>query len=217
MKNLEEKLGYKFKDAGLLTHALTHSSYVNDAAKNYERLEFLGDRVLGVAVAKLLCVKFPKEPEGSLSQRFVALVCKETVAEVARAIGVPPYIKIANAEIRDNENVLCDVVEAIIGAIFLDGGFTAADDFVKRNWLDLVKKDITPPKDAKTALQELAHVKGFSAPVYQLVSREGSEHEPVFLISVTVGNRVETGKGKNKKIAEQEAAKKMMHVLTGGA
>lgn len=209
-------IDYKFKNKETLKQALTHGSVSSDLRKNYERLEFLGDRVLSVSIADLLYENFSCEPEGSLSQRHTALVCKETVAEVARGIKLGKEMKIANEELRDNENVLCDVCEAVIGAIFIDGGFNEAFKFVKKHWEGLLLKDLTPPKDAKTALQEIAHIKGLGAPVYKIISRSGSEHEPIFSVSVSlkiVGDEI--GEGKNKKLAEQSAATKMLGKLNG--
>ena len=210
----ESLLGYSFNNQKLLQKALTHSSISSLAAKNYERLEFLGDRVLGVAVASLLYKTFPHEPEGSLSQRFTALVCKETVSEVARSIGLGKYINASDGDIKNNENVLCDVCEAIIGAIYIDGGVEAAISFVEKNWKDLIDKRIAPPKDAKTTLQELAHIKGLEKPSYQIIERCGPEHEPVFTVELRLGDDlVITGQGHNKKLAEFEAATKMLELI----
>ena len=122
MEELENILQHQFKDQKLLKIALTHSSVNSHVAKNYERLEFLGDRVLGVSVASLLYKMFPAEPEGNLSQRFTALVCKETVAEVAKMLNLGEFMIVADEDIRENETVLCDVCEAVIGAIYIDGG-----------------------------------------------------------------------------------------------
>ena len=211
----ESLLKYNFNNPKLLQKALTHSSISSLAAKNYERLEFLGDRVLGVSVASLLYKIFPHEPEGSLSQRFTALVCKETVAEVARNIGLGKYINAADNEIKNNENVLCDVCEAVIGAIYIDGGVEAAIDFVEKNWKDLIDKRIAPPKDAKTRLQELAHIKGLDYPVYQIIDRSGPEHEPIFTVELKLNDQlVVTGQGHNKKLAEFDAATKMLELIT---
>ena len=121
-ETLQQILKYRFKDESLLRKAITHGSINSDVRENYERLEFLGDRVLGVATASLLYRLFPKEPEGSLSQRFVGLVCKETVAEVAKTLQLDKFMKVGNDELRSNENVLCDVCEAVIGAIYIDAG-----------------------------------------------------------------------------------------------
>lgn len=214
MQNLEKILGYSFKNKALLKQATTHSSYSSKLSDNYERLEFLGDRVLGVAIASLLYRMFPDEPEGSLSQRHTGLVCKETVSEVALSIGLDRFIIVANEEIRENENVLCDVCEAVIGAIFVDGGCDVAVNFVNSHWKELIDKNVAPPKDAKTTLQEIAHIKGLGSPVYRLLRREGSEHEPIFYMSVSLKGVPDCeGEGKNKKLAEQCAACRMLEFL----
>lgn len=214
MDKLQQKLNYKFVKPELLKAALTHSSISSNVGKNYERLEFLGDRILGVAVASMLYKSFPAEPEGNLSQRFVALVCKETVADVARKVGLGEFLRVADEDIRDNENVLCDVCEAIIGAIFIDGGMDSAIGFVNANWLDLIDKKVAPPKDAKTSLQEIAHIKGLGVPHYEIVNRSGLEHEPIFTVEVKLGDGIKAcGKGHNKKLAEFAAATKMLELL----
>lgn len=214
INDLEKILGYTFKNKALLTQALTHSSVSSHVSDNYERLEFLGDRVLGLAIASLLYEIFPKEPEGNLSQRHTGLVCKETVAMVARQLKLDKFMAVANKEIRENENVLCDVCEAVIGAVFIDSGCSEAIKFVNEHWRELIDKNVAPPKDAKTMLQEVAHVKGLGVPVYRLEGREGSEHEPIFYISVSLKDTApELGGGRNKKLAEQEAAAKMLKKL----
>ena len=134
LSELEKILGYEFKHKHLLQQALTHSSHSARLTENYERLEFLGDRVLGVSIASLLYRMFPNEPEGSLSQRHTGLVCKETVADVAKTLFLDKFMIVANHEIRDNENVLCDVCEAVIGAIFMDAGCDQAVTFVNQHW-----------------------------------------------------------------------------------
>ncbi len=207
MEKLEQILKYKFKNQELLQKALTHASVNSHVDHNYERLEFVGDRVLGVAVASLLYKLFPRDPEGGLSQRFTGLVCKETVAEVGRTLHLGEYMLVASADIRDNENVLCDICEAVIGAIYVDGGIEEALSFVNNHWRELIDRNIAPPKDAKTLLQEVAHAKGLAAPVYELVGREGSEHAPVFSMKVIVGkDYFAIGKGRSKKLAEFSAA-----------
>ena len=211
MEELKKILKHEFKDESLLKKALTHSSVNSHVDGNYERLEFLGDRVLGVSIASLLYRLFPGEPEGSLSQRFTGLVCKETVAMVGRTLRLNEFMDVANREIRDNENVLCDVCEAVIGAIYSDGGVEDAIKFVNNHWRELIDKNVAPPKDAKTQLQEVAHVKGYGAPVYKMVGRTGSEHEPTFFISVSLkGVEDAVGEGRNKKLAEFDAAAKML-------
>lgn len=214
MNDLEQILKHNFKNPRLLEKALTHSSVSSHVDANYERLEFLGDRVLGVSIASLLYRLFPTEPEGSLSQRFTGLVCKETVAEVALTLNLDLFMKVNDEEIRSNVNVLCDVCEAVIGAIYIDGGVEAAISFVDHHWRDLIDRNIEPPKDAKTRLQEQAHIKGLGAPVYRLVSRKGSEHEPIFEIGVSLqGVKEQIGNGRNKKLAEFDAAAKMLEII----
>ena len=177
-------------------------------------LEFLGDRVLGVAVAEMVYRVFPAEPEGSLSQRFMALVCKETVAEMALKLGLDRYIMAESVDVHHNDNVLCDVCEAVIGAMYLDGGCQTAIDFVQERWRPLVDTHTRPPKDAKTLLQEAAHEKGLPAPRYVEIGREGAEHNPVFHMQVEIdGTEAQTGSGRNKKMAEQNAAEKMLAFL----
>lgn len=213
LSNLEDILGYKFNNPKLLTQAITHSSHSSKVSENYERLEFLGDRVLGLAVASLLYRIFSDEVEGNLSQRHTALVCKETVAEVARRLRLDEFI-IGSEEICENENVLCDVCEAVIGAIFIDSHCERAIEFVDLHWRELIDKNLAPPKDCKTSLQEVAHSLGQAIPVYKVEKRMGTEHEPTFVISVSLdGANVELGEGRNKKLAEQEAACKMLKKL----
>jgi len=214
MDKLEQILGYSFKNKHLLEQAVTHTSITGDLAQNYERLEFLGDRVLGISVALLLYKMFPTEPEGNLSQRLMALVCKETVAEIVIELGIDAYIRSEGIDIRHNDNVLCDVGEAIIGAIFLDAGSERAIEFVQKHWSGLINTHTRPPKDAKTSLQEFAHGNGWQTPTYVEVGREGSEHNPQFFMKVVVeGHGEAVGQGHNKKIAEQNAAKKLLHEL----
>ncbi len=184
MEDLEKTLGYHFKDKNLLRQALTHSSCSSDVSKNYERLEFLGDRVLGVAMAHLLYNLFPDDPEGNLSPRHTRLVRKETVAAVARELGLNHYIRAENKNLRDNENVLCDVAEAVIGAICIESGFATAIDFVDRHWRHLINQNAAPQIDNKTTLQEMAHRLKYGI-----------------------------GCGKNKKAAEQDAAAKLIEEL----
>lgn len=214
MEKLEDRLGYVFHDRHLLQQALTHTSITGNLSENYERLEFLGDRVLGVSVAEMLYRMFPSEPEGSLSQRFVALVCKETVAEVALQLHLNEYIQAEGVDVRSNENVLCDVGEAVIGAVFLDGGSEKAINFVHKYWSPLINTHTNPPKDAKTTLQETAHSHGWETPRYFETGKEGSEHNPVFFMKVSIsGHGEETGSGHNKKAAEQDAAEKLLKQL----
>ena len=214
MEQLQHILKYKFDDWSLLNKALTHGSVNADVLANYERLEFLGDRVLGEAVAHLLFNIFPKEPEGNLSQRFVQLVRKETVAEVAISLNLDKFVKVSNDDLRKNVNVLCDVCEAVIGAIYIDGGSEKAIEFVNNHWRELIDKNVESPKDAKSKLQEIAHVKGFGVPQYKIIGREGNEHEPIFEVEVSLGaGKSVVAKGKNKKMAEMAAAVAMLEKI----
>ena len=214
MEKLENILGYKFSDRKILEHALTHGSVAHASTTNYERLEFLGDRVLGVAVAEMLYRLFPNEPEGSLSQRFVALVCKETVAEVALKLELERFVYAEGVDVERNDNVLSDVAEAVIGAMYLDAGSEKAIAFVQKHWEELAHKYTKPPKDAKTALQELSHKNLWKMPEYEEIGREGEEHDPKFFIKVSVaGQGYAVGEGHNKKAAEQDAAKKLLKEL----
>lgn len=213
MEDLQNILKYKFKQISLLQKAITHSSINSHIDGNYERLEFLGDRVLGVAVASLLYRIFPNEPEGNLSQRFVGLVCKETVADMAKILYLDRFMKVLSDDLRTNENVLCDVMEAVIGAVYIDGGIDAAVDFVNNHWRELIDRNTNPPKDSKTSLQEWAHHHGYSAPEYILIRREGSEHEPLFIMQVVLGNMSALGEGKNKKQAEFAAARSLLEQI----
>ena len=208
---IENILGYTFDDKSLLKHALTHSSFTPDFRVNYERLEFLGDRILGVSIAKMVYEKFPDEPEGNLSQRLMALVCKDAVSEVVKKLGLSDYIIIANDDAKDSINVLCDVGEAIIAAICLDSSIDEASAFVRRNWEDLVEKYRVPPKDPKTTLQEIAYKVKLGNPHYEIIAKSGCDHLPVFTAEVSIeGGHKATGKGTNKKLAEQAAARQLL-------
>ncbi len=215
MQELEKKLGYTFQNKALLEQALTHSSFTSDIHRNYERLEFLGDRILGVTVAEMLEKAFPDEPEGSLAQRFVRLVCKNAVAEVMRKLGVAHFIIAGAKDARHSPGVLCDVGEAIIAAIYMDSGLMeTAQDFVRRNWEELIDTRSHPHKDYKTFLQEKSAHLNLPAPVYEVVGRDGPAHEPVFVMRVSLGGKhYAEGTGPNKKQAAQAAAAKMLEEL----
>ncbi len=213
MENIEKNIGYEFQNKMLLEQALTHCSCTVDIHKNYERLEFLGDRILGVTIAKLLFETFPNEEEGSLAQRFVRLVRKETVSQIALLLGLDKELKVENKNLRKSTNVLCDVGEAVIGAICLDSNIDQAMAFVEKHWKNLITKDAKPPKDYKTALQEIAAKLKFLPPIYELIKREGSQHKPTFYYGVRIGDIETTGSGSTIKQAEQNAAAKMLHIL----
>ena len=205
---LTTALGVAPRNLGLYEQALTHGSA---GRKTYERLEFLGDRVLGLAIAEWLYERFPDEPEGKMSRRYNALVARETCAEVGRAIGVPPHIRLGRQaredHATDSDNVVGDVVESLIGALYLDHGFAAAAGFVRRNWADYLDNQKGAPVHPKSALQELAAARGWAAPVYETVSRFGLHHAPTFRVKVSIRGAGEAeAEGSSKQDAETAAA-----------
>jgi ribonuclease-3 len=204
--------GYRPSDPHLFELALTHSSR---AEQNYERLEFLGDRVLGVSIAAWLYDLFPEEPEGKLSRRLNVLVSRATCAEVARDIGVPERMRLGKQAredgAQDSDNVLGDVVEALIGAVFLDGGFEPAEHVVQRLWAARIGDQEKAPKHPKSALQEWAAANDRRPPAYALVGRSGVPHAPTFLVEVSIKGVGEArGEGTTKQEAETEAAKALL-------
>lgn len=215
---LEARLGYAFKDAALLQRALTHSSAVSPSkrtADSYQRFEFLGDRVLGLVVADMLCQRLPKANEGELSRTLNSLVRKETCARVARSLGMGSFIKLGESEARtggaDKDAILGDVCEAVIGAMYADGGLEPAYTFVARMFGDNLDVAQARKADAKTALQEWAQGKGLEPPTYLETARSGPDHAPVFTISVVVrGFEPIMAEGTSKKLAEHQAAEKFL-------
>ncbi len=216
---LQERLCHRFARPELLREALTHASASPSGPKvSYERLEFLGDRVLGLVVAHLLLERFPEEPEGPLAKRFAVLVQRESLAEVAAELGLSSLIVMAPSEEasggRENGATLADACEAVIGALFLDGGYPAAEALVRRLWRKRVEEDRRPPRDPKTALQEWAQARGLPLPNYREVRREGPAHAPDFTIEVKVeGSAPEVGQGRSKRTAERQAAEALLQRL----
>lgn len=207
---LERSVGHRFQDRRLLTQALTHGS-VGGGPASYERLEFLGDRVLSLVVAHMLFERFKSEPEGSLARRHTALVRGETLARVARDLDLATLMRLSRGEEdlggRDNPALLADVCEAVLGALYLDAGFEVTSRFVRERWTPLMDEDPAPPKDAKTALQELAQGRGLPLPVYETVAMSGPAHAPVFTVSVRIeGHEPATAEGTSKRQAEHGAA-----------
>ena len=215
MTQLEDILQYHFNNPRLLIQALTHSSVTRNERKNYERLEFLGDRVLGMTMAHLLFKMFPKDREGQLSQRHVKLVCADAVAEVAKKLKLEDYIITKDKDSVKSVNVLCDVGEAVIGAIYIDSDIENAIAFVERNWKDFIdQSDGGAQKDFKTSLQEKFHALHLNSPVYEVVAKEGTEHEPIFKVRIALNSEVYAyGQGKNKKAAEQQAAHNLLELM----
>jgi ribonuclease III len=212
-KELEERIGHSFAELALLDSALTHISALSGKSRagNYQRLEFLGDHVLGLVVSDMLFRAFPKADEGELSRRLADLVRKETCAEVARAIDLGVAIKLGASEAsaggRRRLAILADVCEALIGAVFLDGGYPAAAGLIERLWGERMRTPARPLRDPKTALQEWAHARGLPTPLYREVERTGPHHDPEFRVSVELSELTPAeGVGRSKRAAEQAAA-----------
>jgi ribonuclease-3 len=210
---LEEKFGHTFSDPALLRRALTHASA--DSLVSNERLEFLGDRVLGLVIAEKMHQLYPQEPEGVLTRRLHALVRWETCALVGETIGLWPQLILTKSETANDGGrargaIVGSAVEALIAALYLDGGLAVASAFIEKHWLPLLDKIETDRRDAKTRLQEWSQGGGrgeHGAPSYTLVSRDGPDHAPHFVVAVTVaGEEPANGEGSSKREAEQAAA-----------
>ncbi len=214
LARLGRVLGHVFADPDLLVQAVSHPSLLGlarNAARGYERLEFLGDRVLGLVVAEWLLERFPDEAEGAIARRHTALVRAESLALVAEAIDLGAHLRLSagegGAEMRPTPNVLADACEAVIGALYIDGGLEAARRFIRARWADLLAGDAAPPQDPKTALQEWAMARGRGLPEYTLLGRTGPDHAPAFQVKVAVAGLGEaTGEGPSKRAAEKAAA-----------
>jgi ribonuclease-3 len=218
LTGLETRIGYRFKDIGLAEHALTHISALKgprNPAGSYQRLEFLGDHVLGLVISELLYRTFPHGNEGELSRRLADLVRKETCADVARALDLGEAVRLGGSEAqsggRRRTTILGDVCESLIGAVFLDGGYAAAAAFVERFWRERMLAPERPLRDPKTVLQEWAQGRGMPTPTYREVGRTGPHHSPEFRVAVELPHRdpVE-GHGRSKRAAEQAAAAAML-------
>jgi ribonuclease-3 len=215
---LEERIGYKFKDGALLDCALTHISAlkgVRNRAGSYQRMEFLGDHVLGLVISDMLFRSYPKADEGELSRRLADLVRKETCAEIARTIELGEAIRLgsseSNAGARKRPAILADVCEALIGAVYLDGDFPAASDVVERLWQARMQVKAQPLRDPKTVLQEWAQARGLPTPIYREVARSGPDHDPEFRVAVQLPSfEPAEGSGRSKRVAEQAAAAAML-------
>jgi ribonuclease-3 len=209
---IAERLGHRPRQTGLFATALTHSSRSED---NYERLEFLGDRVLGLAIASWLYELFADEPEGQLSRRLNVLVSRATCAEIAREIDIPRQMMLGKQAredgAQDSDNVLGDIVEALIGAVYLDGGFRAAEEVVQRLWASRIGELERAPLHPKSSLQEWAAANNRKPPVYALAGRSGPPHAPTFIVEVSIKGAGEArGEGTSKQEAETAAAEALL-------
>ena len=206
--NLEKKLDIKFKSSDLLVRALTHKSF--NSEDNNEKIEFLGDRVLGLVIAKKLLEIYPNEKEGILDKKFASLVNKKTCLEIAKKIELEKYILTfnpKNKKIKIEDKVISDSCEALIGAIYLDKGFSICEKIILELWKNKISESVVTPIDAKTKLQELSLKKFKKLPIYKLISNTGPRHKPIFKIAVKLQNtKFFTAEGNSKKNAEQNAA-----------
>jgi len=217
---IEAQLGHRFANRSLLKEALTHSSASGRgrARRSNERLEFLGDRVLGLVVADLLMSCYPDDPEGDLSRRHAALVRREALAEIAADLDVAQWMVVGRSEEeaggRSNPALLADMVEALIGALYSDAGLDAAQRFIRQHWLPRLETMAVPPRDGKTALQEWAQSRGLGLPAYEVTSVVGPAHAPSFEVTVSLADfapcRAVAG---SKRAAEQAAAEQLLHDL----
>ncbi|MHC5306766.1 ribonuclease III [Bartonella sp. LJL80] len=212
---LEKLTGHRFKDEERLQRALTHASVQDAGQGNYERLEFLGDRVLGLLISEMLCGFFPHATEGELSVRLNGLVNAETCADIALELGLPDIIYVGaemkNLDGRRLANMHADVVEALIAVIYVEGGLEAVRPFIKRYWEDRARQSDAGRRDAKTELQEWAHTQNGAQPQYRVVKRRGPDHDPVFEVEVRIsGFAPATGTGRSKRHAERAAAEKLL-------
>ena len=221
LQQLEKAIGYEFRDKSLLSMALVHSSFSNEHKKeqipNNERLEFLGDAALELASSRYLYEHFPDEPEGVLSRRRASIVCEPSLAECARTVGLGHHLQLGKGEEKNNgrerDSLLSDAFEAVIGAMFLDGGFAAAEHFVRRFVMDKMT-DKPVYSDSKTKLQETVQSSQADSITYELLSEDGPEHDKTFTVEVKIGGAVYgTGSGHSKKVAEQEAAAAALECL----
>jgi ribonuclease-3 len=216
IKDLETALGYRFHDITLLQNALTHSSYANerwhDSLRSNERLEFLGDSILGMVVAEHLYRNFPDRPEGELTRMRADMVCEQSLAAVANKLGLGQHMLLGHGEERfggkNRPSILADAVESIIAACYLDGGFEAASGFICRFILTEVPVQRLHNVDYKTALQELVQQKKHQTLMYALIGQSGPDHDKSFRVQVSLnGSVVGIGEGSSKKRAEQDAAR----------
>tara|TARA_B100000900_G_scaffold383958_1_gene372356 strand:- start:113 stop:781 length:669 start_codon:yes stop_codon:yes gene_type:complete len=207
-QNLEKKIKVNFKDKDLLIKSLTHKSFSKE--NNNEKIEFLGDRVLGLVIAKKLLEIYPSEKEGILDKKFASLVNKRTCLEIAKKIDLQKYILTIEIKSRKNtleDKVVADSCEALIGAIYLDKGFNIAEKVILDLWTDKIKDSVVTQIDAKTKLQEFSLKKFKKLPIYKLISNTGPRHKPLFKVAVKLVNtKFYTSEGKSKKDAEQNAA-----------
>jgi ribonuclease-3 len=211
LEDLQTALGHQFARPDLLTEALSHPSIEGD--QDYNGLEFLGDRVLGLVIASDLRQKFPHAPAGDLALRFNALVRKESCVQAAQAAGLGAHVIMGPGEAQaggaEKPGILADACEAVIGALYVDGGMDVASKFIHKFWATLVEDQALVEKDSKSALQEWAHARSMNPPIYTQVSQSGADHDPTFTVQVEMAEAQggpHTGQGPSRRAAEQNAA-----------
>jgi ribonuclease III len=214
------RLGHEFRTPDLLVQAVTHASISSTTRPDNQRLEFLGDRVLGLVMAEALFMADPAATEGQLAPRFNALVRKESCADVARAVGLGEVLKLGRSEMmsggRRKEALLGDALEAVIAAVYIDAGFAAAQDVVLRLWAGRIGTVEPDSRDAKTALQEWVQARGLPPPAYAELGREGPDHQPLFTVEVSLDTgETETAQAGTKRQAEQAAARALLARMEG--
>ncbi len=224
-RDLEGSLGYRFAEPGLLGEALTHASSTGSrnakrqGVASNQRLEFLGDRVLALVVAEMLIERFPKEPEGALSKRLAVLVSGETLSLIADELGLEGVLKVAGERGTagpPSRRMKADACEALIGALYLDGGLAAAGTFIRGRWAERVAAMATPPRDPKMALQEWAQGRGLPLPIYSVAATEGPPHAPIFRVAVAIeGHPAVSAEARSKRAAEQDAARRLLEQIGG--
>jgi len=219
MKAFRDRLGYTFKDAALLESALTHPSALSPGlGRPFERLEFLGDRVLGLLIAEWLYTHFPDEPEGDLSKRLARLVCKETLVQIASTLRLKTALKIRHEKSASQkkrlETLLADGCEALIGALYLDGGIEETRLFIHHHWKPYIETSASPRYDSKSSLQEWIQAAGKGHPQYTLLESSGPAHSPLFTVEVCIeGYPPQQGTGSSKQLAEKAAAQNLLEIL----
>ncbi len=220
MSEIERRIGHEFRDKRLLERALTHSSLARGGRRGFDRLEFLGDRVLGLVVADALERAFPGEDEGRLGKRFAALVSAPSLAAIAVEIGLPGALRVSASEGPGEvarPSILADAFEALTGAIYRDGGFPVAAAFLDARFAPHIAAMREPPRDPKTALQELTQGRGQGLPVYRLIAVAGPAHAREFVIEAEAAGRVARGTGSAKRAAESAAAAALLAALEAGS
>ena len=215
LDQFEKKINYKFNNQSLLIEALTHSSSSISSSPNYERLEFLGDRVLGLILAEYFFKLFPEVNEGCLNDYYQKYANQDFLAECAQNLNISDFIQTQKGDnLYNNKSILSDVVESLIGAIYIDSNINECRDFIEKKILNIVSKSSPPLRHSKSLLQELCLKKYKELPKYSMINKSGPDHNPVFTVSVSINeDNVKLGEGSSLRIAEEIAASKLLEFL----